>query len=163
MIGKMTLQPRQVRLMYCAGVDPHIVSGLEIVLDVDANGLQHLLDVQHKFLRRMLHTSNHSLNAGASSPNCQFFPCVSGVSYSLFVTCNISYDVGVVIRAVNSSAVRGLQSLVNNSKRLYLLHGRLEPLEGQQPRHVTMHHLLYIGGLLLDCCLQNIYYSYAVS
>jgi hypothetical protein len=50
-------------------------------------------------------------------------------------------------KAVYRAAMQDLQRDVDNSTRLYLLHGRLEPLEKDQPRSITAvlrHYLILV-------------------
>jgi hypothetical protein len=46
-----SLPPQEGRILYTAWVDPHLIGGCEVVLDVD---LVSLCDVQHKFLHCLL-------------------------------------------------------------------------------------------------------------
>jgi hypothetical protein len=45
-----SLPPREGWILYTAQVDPHLIGGCEVVLDVDLSSLKLLCDVQHKFL-----------------------------------------------------------------------------------------------------------------
>jgi ribonuclease HI len=60
MIG--SLPPLESRKLYMARVDPHLISGCEVTLDVDDLALQ-LLDVQHSYLRRLLKINKRSMIA----------------------------------------------------------------------------------------------------
>jgi hypothetical protein len=60
------LPPKEGRILYTARVDPHLINGCEVVLDVDMSALKLLCDVQHKFLRRLL-------GVNASSPLAPLF------------------------------------------------------------------------------------------
>jgi hypothetical protein len=61
-----SLPPKEGQILYSACVDPHLISGCEVVLDVDLSSLKLLCDVQHKFLHRLL-------GVNASSPLAQLF------------------------------------------------------------------------------------------
>ncbi|KII93966.1 hypothetical protein PLICRDRAFT_70555, partial [Plicaturopsis crispa FD-325 SS-3] len=49
------------RQLYMARVDPHLISGCEVALDVDEGLLKELEDAQHSFLRRLLGVNRRGL------------------------------------------------------------------------------------------------------
>jgi hypothetical protein len=57
------LPPREGRLFYMACVDPHLISGADIVVDVTDVMLLELEKVQLNFLRRLLGLGAHSIRA----------------------------------------------------------------------------------------------------
>ncbi|KAK6974103.1 hypothetical protein R3P38DRAFT_2584596 [Favolaschia claudopus] len=57
------LPPKEGRMLYMSCVDPHLVSGADVVIDVDKSALDHLEKVQHAFLRRLLGLGPYSLRA----------------------------------------------------------------------------------------------------
>ncbi|KAJ7061767.1 hypothetical protein C8F01DRAFT_987168 [Mycena amicta] len=52
-----------LRTLYIAMVDPYLIAGCEIILDVNATCLRMLQKVQHYFLRRMLGIGSRSMRA----------------------------------------------------------------------------------------------------
>ncbi|KAJ7143116.1 hypothetical protein C8R43DRAFT_823347, partial [Mycena crocata] len=58
-----TLPPLEGIRLYMARVDPHLIFGCEIMLDVVASELGELTDVQHSYLRRLLRVHDHSMLA----------------------------------------------------------------------------------------------------
>ncbi|KAJ7186145.1 hypothetical protein C8R46DRAFT_880834 [Mycena filopes] len=57
------LPPREGRLLYMACIDPHLVSGADIIVDVDDTALAVLEKVQRSFLRRLLGLGQFSMRA----------------------------------------------------------------------------------------------------
>lgn len=57
------LPPWEGRKLYMGRVDPHLVSGCEVCLDVDPARLSLLVDVQHSFLRRLLQLNSRCMVA----------------------------------------------------------------------------------------------------
>ncbi|KAF5386614.1 hypothetical protein D9615_001545 [Tricholomella constricta] len=55
------IPPSDARQLYMARVDPHLIHGCEVILDVDRAALNELEKVQRTFIRRMLHLSARSL------------------------------------------------------------------------------------------------------
>ena len=45
-----SLPPVDAKVLYMARVDPHLIFGAEVVLDVDSSLLNDLVGVQHKFI-----------------------------------------------------------------------------------------------------------------
>lgn len=198
MIGKTNLPPKEGRILYCARVDPHLISGSEVAVDVDFPALQLLCDVQHKFLRRLLRVNSNSILAPLFTELAimplRFRRASLALRFLLYLinlppshyanlalrssdllmrggnTCwlmdlhwlllqlptpvslpplHLITDavVDAKIREVKSSGSRWLQSQVSGSRRLYLLHGRLEPLEEQPAQHITLclrHYLTLV-------------------
>lgn len=58
-----SLPPLQGKKLYMARVDPHLVGGCEVAIDVDPPQLLLLQDVQHTFLRRVLRINGRSMLA----------------------------------------------------------------------------------------------------
>ncbi|KAF5371511.1 hypothetical protein D9615_009610 [Tricholomella constricta] len=56
-----TVPPSDGRQLYMARVDPHLIHGCEVIIDVDRAALNELEKVQRTFIRRMLHLSARSL------------------------------------------------------------------------------------------------------
>lgn len=56
-----TLPPKMGRLLYTARVDPHLISGCEVIIDVDVPRLTSLYHLQYLFLRRLLHVQSRSM------------------------------------------------------------------------------------------------------
>ncbi|KAF5374622.1 hypothetical protein D9615_008976 [Tricholomella constricta] len=56
-----TVPPSDGRQLYMARVDPHLIHGCEVILDVDRAALNELEKVQRTFIRRLLHLSARSL------------------------------------------------------------------------------------------------------
>ncbi|KAK7049004.1 hypothetical protein R3P38DRAFT_2506279, partial [Favolaschia claudopus] len=44
------LPSKEGRMLYTSSVDPHLVSGADVVIDVQKSALHHLEKVQHAFL-----------------------------------------------------------------------------------------------------------------
>lgn len=61
MVG--TLAPWEGRKLYMAQVDPHLIHGCDISLDVDPKLLEPLEDIQHSFLRRLLGVNKRAMLA----------------------------------------------------------------------------------------------------
>ncbi|KAJ7714024.1 hypothetical protein DFH07DRAFT_934684 [Mycena maculata] len=57
------LPPKEGRLLYMACIDPHLVSGADIIIDVDDKSLAHLEKVQHAFLCHLLGLGAYSMCA----------------------------------------------------------------------------------------------------
>ncbi|KAJ7127580.1 hypothetical protein C8R43DRAFT_859200, partial [Mycena crocata] len=57
------LPPREALMLYKARVDPHLISGCEVVLDVDRAQCASLEKPQHHFLRRLLGLKRRSMLA----------------------------------------------------------------------------------------------------
>jgi hypothetical protein len=57
------LPPKEGHLLYMACIDPHLVSGAGVIIDVDDSALQMLEKVQHCFLRRLLGLGQYSMRA----------------------------------------------------------------------------------------------------
>ncbi|KAJ7440678.1 hypothetical protein FB451DRAFT_1415048 [Mycena latifolia] len=57
------LPPKEGKLLYMACIDPHLVSGADIVVDVDDKALAYLEKVQNAFLRRLLGLGAYSMRA----------------------------------------------------------------------------------------------------
>ncbi|KAI1792314.1 hypothetical protein LXA43DRAFT_887857 [Ganoderma leucocontextum] len=55
-----TIPATTARMLYLAHVEPHLVFGCEVALDVRANALKSLEDLQRTYLRRLLKLSAHS-------------------------------------------------------------------------------------------------------
>jgi hypothetical protein len=57
------LPPKEGRLLYMACIDPHLVSGADVIIDVDNKALAFLEKVQTAFLRRLLGLGAYSMRA----------------------------------------------------------------------------------------------------
>ncbi|KAJ3858921.1 hypothetical protein EV359DRAFT_13776, partial [Lentinula novae-zelandiae] len=57
------LPPREGIILYMARVDPHLIFGCEIVLDIDLSLLGDLEQAQCQYLRRLLGISKRSMRA----------------------------------------------------------------------------------------------------
>ncbi|KAJ7442012.1 hypothetical protein FB451DRAFT_1298099 [Mycena latifolia] len=57
------LPPKEGRLLYMACIDPHLISGADVIIDVDDKALAHLEKVQRAFLRRLLGLGAYSMRA----------------------------------------------------------------------------------------------------
>lgn len=62
LVGKTRLPPREARILYFARVDPHLISGCEVIIDVDS-AVKKLEKVQKLWLRRLLRLNSHSIVA----------------------------------------------------------------------------------------------------
>lgn len=57
------LPPKQGRVLYVACVDPHLISGADVIVDVDPVALAELEKVQKTFLRRLMGLGSFSMCA----------------------------------------------------------------------------------------------------
>jgi hypothetical protein len=57
------LPPKEGRLLYIAGTDPHFVSRADVIIDVEDRALAHLEKVQTSFLCRLLGLGPYSTRA----------------------------------------------------------------------------------------------------
>ncbi|PBK64645.1 hypothetical protein ARMSODRAFT_1053743 [Armillaria solidipes] len=210
------LPPIEGRTLYTGQVDPYLINGCDVILDVRDDHLAWLRTVQNDFLRQILGLNEFSLLAPlftelaifplpyrriilalsylrslVTLPSSHYAHVALHASVSLFqrgfsswvgdlalVLRNLPYPVILppvlsltqdhisgLIKSVSSAAKLDLQTQIDNSPRLSLLHDRLEPLEGTAPAyralfvrhylHVRIHkHRVAITCLLLgDHCL----------
>ncbi|KAJ7730085.1 hypothetical protein DFH07DRAFT_781735 [Mycena maculata] len=113
------LPPKEGRLLYMACIDPHLMSGADVIIDVDDSALAHL--------EKNLHS-----------------PVVLPLLPQLTAdTCD------VLGKKVYISAMKYLDAEVTKSTRLYMLHGRLEPLDGEPAKKIAMvlrHYLELVAN-----------------
>lgn len=62
LVRKSRLPPREARILYFARVNPHLISGCEVIIDV-VNAVKKLEKVQKLWLRRLLMLNSHSVIA----------------------------------------------------------------------------------------------------
>ncbi|KAJ7165282.1 hypothetical protein C8R46DRAFT_834553, partial [Mycena filopes] len=183
------LPPKEGRLLYMGCVDPHLVSGADVIIDVDETALASLERVQRLFLRRLLRVGQYSMCAPlftelglvplryrrlmialrylkylVTLKDSHYAHVALRTSYQLFqeghrcywmdlsyAMANLKYPVLLpslpeltaeicesLGKAVYVAAMRDLQNEVNSSTRLYLLHGRREPLKNDPPKAITV-------------------------
>jgi hypothetical protein len=190
-----SLPPREGQILYIAQVDPHLIGGCEVVLDVDLSSLKLLCDVQHKFLRRLLGVNPSSPLAPlftelgilplrfrrialalcylaylVSLPNTHFAHAALCDSMNLhangsqgwfmdldWALRNVTADIALLntghippelvdslIKSVHKCAASWLDSEIESSVCLHLLHGHLEPVEDKPPRKVIISFRHYL-------------------
>jgi hypothetical protein len=192
------LPPKEGRLLYMACIDPHLVSGADVIVDVDDNTLALLERVQTMFLRRLLGLGAHSMRAPlftelgllplryrrlilalqylgylVALPPTHYARAALEDSFNLYELGGQGYWMDLVYalgklpnplvlptlstltpesctalgKAVYISAMKYLEGEILNSTRLYLLHGRKEPLEDEDPKRITIflrHYLTLV-------------------
>ncbi|KAJ7162682.1 hypothetical protein C8R43DRAFT_1173449 [Mycena crocata] len=192
------LPPKEGRLLYMSCIDPHLVSGADVMIDVDDAALAKLEKVQRSFLRRLLGVGQFSMRAPlftelglvplryrrliialrylkylVSLKSSHYARLALEDSYRLYLGGQQGYwmDLAYALsklrfpivlpslptltaeicdalgKAVHVAAMRDLQLDINQSTRLYLLHGRLEPLEADPPKAITAilrHYLVLV-------------------
>ncbi|KAJ6461898.1 hypothetical protein C8R47DRAFT_993339 [Mycena vitilis] len=183
------LPPKEGRLLYTACMDPHLVSGADVIVDVDDKALALLEKVQTSFLRRLLGLGQYCMRAPLFTElgliplryrrlilalrYLQYLVHLSPAHYAR-IALEDSFDLyshgrqgywmdltyalrklqfpvelpalpeltaakcAELGKAVYISAMKYLDSEVKASTRLYLLHNRLEPLEDEAPRKITV-------------------------
>jgi hypothetical protein len=194
LVGKSRLPPREARILYFARVDPHLISGCEVIIDVD-NTIKKLETVQHRWLRRLLKLNSRSpiaplftelaimpircrrillalryLRYLLQLPATHYARIALESAQHLLVLQHPSWltdlqwamghlptpvllphvkDLNSLVlddidTRVKRSVCQSLQAAVDGSVRLYLLHGRREPLENSPPRHITLYLRHYL-------------------
>ncbi|KAJ7156267.1 hypothetical protein C8R46DRAFT_910045 [Mycena filopes] len=192
------LPAREGRLLYMACIDPHLISGADVMVDIDDTALGKLEKVQTSFLRRLLGVGRFSMRAPLFTElglvplryrrlivalrylrylitlkDTHYARIALEDSYELYLHgqqgywMDLVYALGklrfpvalpalaeltldscnVLTKAVHTAAMRDLQADIDSSTRLYLLHGRLEPLEKDTPRAITAvlrHYLVLV-------------------
>lgn len=174
------LPPLEGRVLYNAQVDPHLISGAEVVVDMYESSLLLLTRIQHSFLRRLLRLTKFSTLAPlftelgimplryrrlivalgylqdlVGRPDSFYARIALIDSYQLSLQSDLGWwyalkvalrklyipvtlpnltgltsdNVKKVIDAVRLSSNAYLRNEIESSPRLYLLHGRKEPLE----------------------------------
>ncbi|KAJ7170256.1 hypothetical protein C8R43DRAFT_875940, partial [Mycena crocata] len=182
------LPPKEGRLLYMSCIDPHLISGCDVVLDVDSVALAELEKVQKSFMRRLLGLGAYSMRAPLYTElgllPLRYRRLILAVRYVKYVIglehthyawlamsdswelyqqgfqgywMDLGYALGslpmpvtipgmgsltgddceAVCKAIYASAMKSLEAEITASARLYLLHGRLEPLEDAPPRRIT--------------------------
>ncbi|KAJ7176475.1 hypothetical protein C8R46DRAFT_834544, partial [Mycena filopes] len=192
-----SLPPKEGRLLYMACIDPHLVSGADVIVDSDLNAVEILEKVQTAFLRRLLGLGVYSMRAPLFTElglipllhrrlmlalryvaylvhpgTSKYARAALEDSYNLFVSgrqgywMDLSFAMGrlrypvtlpalgtltpeicmALAKAVHRSALQHLDAEVHASTRLYLLHGRLEPLANESPKKiiVVLRHYLQL-------------------
>ncbi|GLB35658.1 hypothetical protein LshimejAT787_0212230 [Lyophyllum shimeji] len=192
------LMPKELKQLYTARVDCHLIQGCEITPDVDDVHVNKLCDVQVSFIRQMLNLHKRSMLAPLYTETgimplrvrrllltLRFLQYVLSLDPERYahiafrssvelasrgkkswagdllmvmdklpfpvprlplanITANIVAD---CIKSVEEGAEKWLQSEVDNSDKLYLLHGRKEPRKDKAPEQITLylrHYLILV-------------------
>jgi hypothetical protein len=192
------LPPRLGRILYMACVDPHLISGADIIVDVNDEALGCLEDVQKAYLRRTLGLGQYSMLAPLFTemglvplryrrltialrylkylvglPMTHYARLALEDSFKLYSQDKPGYWMDLVYalqglrfpiqlpplpeingetcdnlaKAVHAVGMKHLATDTDASTRLYLLHGRREPLEEEPPKAVTSilrHYLILV-------------------
>ncbi|KAJ7730266.1 hypothetical protein DFH07DRAFT_756385, partial [Mycena maculata] len=207
------LPPKEGRLLYMACIDPHLMSGADVIIDVDDSALAHLEKVQHAFLRRLLGLGAYSMRVPLFTElglipvrYCRLILAMRYLAYLLRLThahyaraaledsynlylegcsgywMDLTYALqnlhspvvlpllpqltadtcDVLGKKVYISAMKYLDAEVTKSTRLYMLHGRLEPLDGEPAKKITTvlrHYLELVANAkhrkVLTCLLVS--------
>ncbi|KAJ7495225.1 hypothetical protein FB451DRAFT_1213638, partial [Mycena latifolia] len=168
------LPPKEGRLLYMACIDPHLISGADIIIDVDDKALAHLEKVQRAFLCRLLGLGAYSMRAPLFT-ELGLLPLRSrrldialrylagkqgywmDVAYALqklpvpiqlppLPELSPEKCVGLA-KSVRIAALKQLDAEVSASTRLYMLHDRREPLEDEPAKKITAvlrHYLVLV-------------------
>ncbi|KAF8987725.1 hypothetical protein BDZ89DRAFT_1202073, partial [Hymenopellis radicata] len=89
----------------------------------------------------ILHGAGHSAWIG----DIQWCLSQCGIDLPRFPVLISVDDVHALIKKVTAACHEDLQRQVDNSDRLYLLHGRLEPLENGRPKARVLHFRHYLS------------------
>ncbi|KAK0421722.1 hypothetical protein EV421DRAFT_1724487 [Armillaria borealis] len=170
------LPPAEGRTLYTALVDPYLISGADVILDVHDQHLQQLSTVQVDFLRELIGLNDHSMLAPLFTElailplmyrrvlltlsylkKLTALPSSSFAHIALVASARLAengqaswvadltiHGVDGCIKSVKASARLHLQQQIDSSVRLYLLHDRLEPLEGAAPAYRAMFFRHYL-------------------
>lgn len=189
-----TLPPAMARTLYSARVDPYIINGFDVLIDVRESDVKPLQDVQHAFLRRVMGVNELSMIAPLFTElailpvkyrrlalTLRFLDyLLSSKSRYARLALEVSIDLSKrgfaswagdlthalasleapvriqsldrlsplvmksLLKSLNYSARAHLQSKIDASDRLYLLHGHLEPSRYSPPKYQALAVRHYI-------------------
>ncbi|PBK84342.1 hypothetical protein ARMGADRAFT_1048247 [Armillaria gallica] len=148
------LPPTEGRTLYTALVDPYLISGADVILDVREQHL-HSLSIVQKLVSLPPSAFAHiALMASAKLANTGHASWVADLAIVLAclpipvqlppVTSISQHGVNGCILSVKASMRLHLQQQIDASPRLYLLHDRLEPLEGAAPTYRALFFWHYL-------------------
>ncbi|KAK0454733.1 hypothetical protein EV421DRAFT_1942969 [Armillaria borealis] len=196
------LLPRHAKQLYMARVDCHLIHGCEVMPDATKSLLEPLVDVQVKFIRKMLHVGSRSMlvplhtETGITPLQTRRFILVlkflkytlglqdkhlvraaimnsivlhisgrkSWFTDVLQAARNLTYTLAYELdpwsltpdyvdeysKMVFKCMERWLQQQVDGSDKLYLLHGRKEPVKNKSPRTMTLTLRHYLDVKVKD-------------